>query len=832
MVRDWPIFGRDGDGVAWRPPEELLHESQLARFLRSSGEPTLDVLQARAVADPGWFWGAAADDIGIVWDRRPNTVLDASRGPAWARWWPGASWNYARSAVDQRIARDPDGGAVAWEGEDGTIRQLTNVELAAAVETATRRLHAHGVRPGDRVGILLPMLIETVVAVLALGRLRAIFTPIFSGYAAPAIAARLADCEASMLITVDGFLRRGAWIGLKSVADAAVAASPSVRRMLVVQRAAGAVATPWTDGRDAWWHTPVPGEDEGLAPDHGATTDPETPYMVIYTSGTTGRPKGAVHVHGGFPIKGAQDLAHQFDLGPGDSLFWFTDLGWMMGPWAISGALLRGARLVLYEGAPDFPGPDRLWSIVARHRVTHLGLLPPRSFGPDGPRRGAGPRPRSVVAARPGFDRRAVEPRSVVVVLPRRRRGALPDHQLLGRHRGLGRDRQRQRRGADQARVVLGAVHRDGGGRRRRVGPGPWRGVGELVIRAPMPGMTRGFWRDDEGRYESTYWSRFPGTWVHGDWATIDADGFWYIRGRSDDTLKIAGKRVGPAEVESAAVSHPSVLEAAAIGVPHEIKGEVVVVLSSLRPGETDDPGLRAAIAAAVTGEQLGKNLFKPDRVAAVSALPKTRSGKVMRRAIRAAWLDLDPGDLSAPDDPLTLEAIRGVAARIKLLSTSTQAKDIVTLEPPERGLKRVPVAGRHKEGRFHPESDADRRAWSVRGGRRGEGPADPRSHRRASERSAGCRRQSEVWRRGLPGVTISERAGPIHRRACPTVTTGRRSGASGASRRAAPPPVRRRRTRRPVPKREVGGCDLGARRGTSPTTRRTRPGGSREQEA
>ena len=660
-MSDWPIFGLDGDGVAWRPTDEILRESQLARFLRSTGESSLEALQARAVTDPAWFWGAAADDLGIAWGRQPSTVLDSSRGPAWARWWLGGELNYARAAIDPRNARAPDDEALIWEGEDGSIRRLSNAGLAAAVEAATRRLHAHGIRPGDRVGILLPMLVETVVAVLALGRLQAIYTPIFSGYGAPAIATRLADCEASMLITADGFLRRGAWIGLKSVADAAVAAAPSVHRVLVVQRAAGAVATPWTAGRDHWWHAPVPGEDEGPPPDQGVTTDPETPYMLIYTSGTSGRPKGAVHVHGGFPIKGAQDLAHQFDLGPGDSLFWFTDLGWMMGPWAISGALLRGARLVLYEGAPDCPGPDRLWSIVARHRVTHLGLSP------------------TVIRALMAHGEEPVlaHDRSSLRVLGSTGEPWNPDP-WWWYFRVVGQGRCPIVNYSGGTEVSGGIVSGN------LLGPikpasfsGPCIGtaadvvdeagqsvrgaVGELVIRAPMPGMTRGFWRDDEGRYESTYWSRFPDTWVHGDWARIDADGFWYIQGRSDDTLKIAGKRVGPAEVESAAVSHPSVLEAAAIGVPHEIKGEAVVVLVVLRPGETDDPGLRAAIAATVAA-QLGKPL-KPDRVAAVPAFPKTRSGKVMRRAIRAAWLDLDPGDLSGLDDPRTLEAIRAVAA-------------------------------------------------------------------------------------------------------------------------------------------------------------------------
>ena len=271
----------------------------------------------------------------------------------------GGAFNYAAAALEPRLARDPDGPALAWEGDDGEVRRLTNAELSAAVDRAAAMLSARGVRAGDRVGILLPLLPETAVAVLALGLLEAIYTPIFSGYGAPAVAARLRDAEASVLITADGFLRRGAAVRLKETADAAVADAPSVRQVLVVRRLGDrAGLVPWTPGRDAWW-------DEALAdaavPARGVArrgpTDPETPYMLIYTSGTTGRPKGAVHVHGGFPIKGAQDLAHSFDLGPGDVLCWFTDLGWMMGPWAISGALLLGATLVLYEGVPDSPAP-------------------------------------------------------------------------------------------------------------------------------------------------------------------------------------------------------------------------------------------------------------------------------------------------------------------------------------------------------------------------------------------------------------------------------------------------------------------------------------------
>lgn len=652
---DWPTFGRDAHEVAWRPDPADADAARLTGFLRWTGEPTLDALQARAVTDPGWFWGAAADDIAVAWTRRPRTILDASGGPAWARWWIGGTFDWSWAAVEPRAAREPAGIALTWEGEDGAVRELTNAGLAAAVGAASRQLAGLGVGRGDRVGILLPMLPETVVAVLAVSRLGGIFTPIFSGYAAPAIATRLVDCEASVLITADGFLRRGSWVDLKSVADAAVAAAPSVERVLVVRRAGDRVATHWTDGRDVWWEVGEPGPER--VPVDAPDTDPETPYMIIYTSGTTGRPKGAVHVHGGFPLKAAQDLAHTFDLTERETLFWFTDLGWMMGPWAIAGSLLLGARLVLYEGAPDFPGPDRLWSLVARHRVTHLGLSP------------------TVIRALMAHGEEPVRAhdRSSLRVLGSTGEPWNPEPWWwFFREVGEGRCPIVNYSGGTEVAggIVGGNV----------VGPikpasfsGPCIGtaadvvddagtpvrgrVGELVIRAPLPGMTRGFWNDRE-RYEEAYWRRWPGLWAHGDWASVDADGFWYIHGRSDDTLKVAGKRVGPAEVESAAVSHPAVLEAAAVGVPHDIKGEAIVVLCVLRPGETDDEALRASVAQRIADE-LGKPL-RPEAVAVVRALPKTRSGKVMRRVIRAAWLDQDPGDLSALDDPAAVDAIRG----------------------------------------------------------------------------------------------------------------------------------------------------------------------------
>jgi acetyl-CoA synthetase len=655
----WPTFGRDARDVAWRPDPALAAETRLGRFLASTGERDLDALQAHAVDDPDWFWATAADDLALDWQRRPRTTLDRSAGVEFATWWGAGAFNHAAASVDRRAILEPGGSALVWEGENGDVRALTNAGLREAVDLAAGMLRAQGVGAGDRVGIVLPMLIETAVAVLALGKLQAIFTPIFSGYGAEAIATRLTDAQASTLITADGFYRRGSIVALKATVDAAVAMAPTVRKVLVVNRLSGSGRdVPWTPGRDIWWHEALAAPGSQPLRETPAT-DPETPYMIIYTSGTTGRPKGAVHVHGGFPIKAAQDLAHDFDLRPRDRLFWFTDLGWMMGPWAISGAMLLGASLVLYEGTPDHPGADRLWTIAARHGVTHLGLSPTviralMAHGPD-PVRGHDLTALRVLGSTGEpwnpepwwwFFREVGGGRCPIVNYSGGTEvsGGIVSGNLLSPIKPCGFSGPAVGTAAD----VIGP---DGSSVRGV--------VGELAIRAPMPGMTRGFWHDRE-RYLEAYWTRFPGTWVHGDWAIVDDDGHWFIQGRSDDTLKVAGKRVGPAEVESAAVAVPGVLEAAAIGVPHDVKGEVIVVFCVLGRGETDSIELRAAIAARVA-QSLGKAL-KPEAVVVVAQLPKTRSGKVMRRVARAAYLGLDPGDLSSLDDPLAIEAIRAAA--------------------------------------------------------------------------------------------------------------------------------------------------------------------------
>jgi len=651
-----PIFGTDGAAAAWRPGPAHLERSRLRRFIQARGCADLEELQERAALDPAWFWEAAVDEIGVRFDPPPSSVLDLSRGIEWARWFGGAGFNYVRMAVDDPARDRPDEEALAWEGEDGASRRFTRAELRRAVDRAARAIASLGIGPGDRVGIFLPMIPEAVIAVLAVGKLGAVFTPVFSGYGAASVADRLVDCEARLLITADGTLRRGKVVAMKPVADEALALAPSVEHCLVVSRLG--IEVPWAAHRDVAWQDAL--DAAGGEPLVSAPTDANDPYMIIYTSGTTGRPKGAVHVHAGFPIKAAVDLAQSFDLQRGDTLFWFTDMGWMMGPWAVAGAPMLGARLFIYEGTPDHPAPDRLWAMVERHRITHLGISPTlvrslMTHGDEPPRshdlsslvalgstgepwnpdpwwwlfRAVGGERLPIINYSGGTEIGGgiVGCTTIAPIAPCSFSGPCP---------GMAAD------------VVDATGH-------------PLRGeVGELVIRQPWPGMTQGFWRDPE-RYLEAYWRRLPGVWVHGDWARIDPDGFWYISGRSDDTIKVAGKRIGPAEVESAAVAHPAVVEALAVGVPDETKGEAIVVFAVVRAGAEGGEQLARSIRDLVA-ERLGKS-FRPAAVHLVPALPKTRNGKILRRLARAAYLGLDAGDTSALEDAATLgpiQALRG----------------------------------------------------------------------------------------------------------------------------------------------------------------------------
>ncbi len=543
--------------------------------------------------------------------------------------------------------------AIIWEGEDGAVRRLTYEELAEEVCRLAGALRGLGIGRGDVAGVFMPMMPETVIATLALSKIGAIYVPVFSGFAASAVATRLADCGARLLFTADGFTRRGNTVEMKRIADEAVAQAAGVERVIVCRRMG--LKVPWTGGRDHWWEDVVRNYPTSARTE---PMDPEDPFMIIYTSGTTGRPKGTVHVHVGFPLKGTMDMAYCFDVRPDDRVFWYTDLGWMMGPWLIIGTLTLGATMVLYDGTPDHPTPERLWQIIARHRATVLGISPTAIRGLM--RHGDEPPQRHDLSSLRilGSTGEPWNPESWTWYFERVGRGRLPIMNYAG--------------GTEISGGILGCDVLHPQVPTAFSGPIPGiaadvydeqgrsvRGeVGELVITQPWPGMTRGFWKDP-GRYIETYWSRWPDVWVHGDWVRADADGFWYVLGRSDDTLKVAGKRVGPAEVESALTTHPAVSEAAAIGVPHEIKGEVIVCFAVLRPGYNPTETLSGELKT-TAASLLGKALA-PDDVRFVRDLPKTRNAKIMRRVIRARFLGLDPGDLSSLENPQAVEEIPAI---------------------------------------------------------------------------------------------------------------------------------------------------------------------------
>ncbi len=642
-----------GQSIVWQPNPEWMAASNLQKFMQKWNIPDYDELYRRSIDDIEWFWNAVLDDLGIEFSRPYERVVDLSGGIQFPTWCVGGRMNIIHNCLDKwQNTPTRDLPALIWEGEEGRQRILTYAELNAEVERAAAALRALGLKKGDAIGLFMPMIPELAIAFLAIAKIGGIILPLFSGYGPEAIAKRLADAGAKALFAADGVLRRGKPVRMKPVADEALKRVDSVQHVIVVRRL-GDEDVPMQSPRDLDWQAFLARAGDAT---HTEDTDAEDVVMLIYTSGTTGRPKGAVHTHCGFPIKSAMDMYYPMDVKPGERMYWMTDMGWMMGPWEVFGTLLIGASMVFYDGAPDYPDVDRVWALVEQHRITHLGVSPTliRALKPHG----TGPIQRHDLSSlrAVGSTGSPWDPESWLWLFD----NVLDSRKPILNYSGgteisggivCGNFFKPLKPCAFSGPVIgMDADVVDESGQ-------PVRGaVGELVIRQPWIGMTRGFWRDRQ-RYLDTYWSRFENVWLHGDFAAIDEDGLWYILGRSDDTIKVAGKRLGPAEVESILNAHPAVAESAAIGVPHPVKDNEVVCFCVLRPGVEADESLREELMQRVI-EQLGKPL-KPREIKFVDALPKTRNAKVMHRVIRAVYLGEDPGDLSSLEDPSTIEAIR-----------------------------------------------------------------------------------------------------------------------------------------------------------------------------
>ena len=643
-------FGQD---VVWRPEPSDVRETNLMSFMDRHGFNSLKSLHKRSVDDPEWFWDAVLKDLDIQFYEPYKAALERTDDPAFPKWCVGGQMNIVHNCLDKWLSGETaTKTAFRCETENGETVILSYSELNDRVCQVANALVSIGIKKGDVVGLFMPMTPELVSAFLAICKIGAILLPLFSGYGPHAIATRLTDAGACAVITADGFLRRGKEVPMKRLLDSALEECPLVTRVLV-NRKINLPDTPWTEGRDVWWDEIVPNQSKRA---ETVKTSAEDVVMIIYTSGTTGRAKGAVHTHCGFPVKAAQDMAHAMDLRPGEMMYWMSDMGWMMGPWLVFGSLLCGAGMLFYDGAPDYPDPDRLWRLVEDHRVTHLGISPVliRAIMPHG----------TAMLDSSSFEHlRAIgstgspwDPESWKWVFENVLKSRKPILNYSGGTEISGGILSGNMLTPLKPCAFSGPVPGMAADVVNELGESVQNEVGELVIRGPWIGMTRGFWNDKQ-RYLDSYWRRFEGVWVHGDFAAIDDDGLWYILGRSDDTIKIAGKRVGPAEVEAILNSHPDVLESAAIGIPDEIKGEILAVYCVVSDASKATEEYRSELIELVSRE-LGKPL-KPSFLGFTSALPKTRNAKVIRRLIKAVHEDSDLGDTSGLEDATTIDAIR-----------------------------------------------------------------------------------------------------------------------------------------------------------------------------
>ena len=636
------------DASVWLPTDAYLQGSNIAELMRRMGVETYDDLLQAAASDPGRFWDVSLEQLGIVFDRPSAEFADLSRGKEWPEFFPGAQFNFAAECL-----RTPDAGggetALCWENEAGDTKVYSYDELADVTRRFAAGLLRLGVSKGDRVALLLPNIPEAVFAFVAVGYIGAVAVPLYSGFGPEAASARLNDAGASVLVCADGFIRRGKPIVLTETAEALMKRVPTLKQLVMVDALGSAAPACEHVG----WDELVAQDASDLVP---AATGALDSCILMYTSGTTGKPKGAVHVHAGFPLRVAQDAAYHFDFRKSDRLFWMSDMGWMVGPYSIISTLMLKGALVLFDGAPDQPDYGRLRAISGRHGVTHFGTAPSaiRAFAAN-----------EAAALAPAAETirvlitagEIIDAESFHWYYNKFGQGRLPIINYTGGTEVSGAIlsnsvmRPIRPGGFNSIGIGMHAGVVDPAGNRVKGAPG------ELAIFEPFIGMTMGFWGTPE-RYIESYWTKIPGIWMHGDLAIEEEDGHFTLLGRCDDVMKVAGKRIGPSEIEAIVADGHDIVEAVAFGVPDALSGEAIVIM--IVPGPDSSDGAEARAAKTVT-DRLGK-AFRPKSVATVSRLPKTRNGKVVRRLARAAWLGEAAGNVDGLEDPGVFEELKAVA--------------------------------------------------------------------------------------------------------------------------------------------------------------------------
>ena len=640
--------------------DDLLHENRSfppPPAFRSKARIQDEQIYAEAERDPEAFWEKFADEL--EWSRRWDKVLDWN--PPHAKWFVGGQLNVSVNCLDRHVrGARRNQPAIVWEGEPGDRRTLTYAELFRDVSKFANVLRSLGIRKGDRVAIYMPLVPELAVAMLACARIGAIHNVVFGGFSAEALRDRINDAKARLLITADGGYRRGQIVPLKKVADEAVTGAPSIEHVIVVERGAGLVAgASMESGRDRWYHDLM----KDAAPECPAEPmDSEDMLYILYTSGTTGKPKGIVHTTGGYLVGTYATTKLVFDLRD-DDVYWCTaDIGWVTGhSYVVYGPLANGATVLMYEGAPDWPDKGRFWSLIERHRVTIFYTAPTaiRAFmkwGTEWPARHDLSSLRLL-----GSVGEPINPEAWMWY-----------HKAIGGGRCPVVDTWWQTETGSIMITPLPGVTNLKPGSATRPFPGIGAeirnergetvavGGGFLALTRPWPAMLRGIYGDPE-RYVRQYWNKWgSGVYVTGDGAKRDADGYFWLLGRVDDVINVAGHRIGTMEVESALVDHPSVAEAAVVGRSHDLKGQAITAFVTLKEdarGIQSTEDLIADLKAHVV-RKIGA-IARPDDILLTADLPKTRSGKIMRRLLRDIAEGKTLGDTTTLADPAAVARLK-----------------------------------------------------------------------------------------------------------------------------------------------------------------------------
>lgn len=648
--------------IVHRSSMEFVESTNVWEFMQAHGIDDYDTLIKRTTTDVDgvdasgleWFWDELVDYLGIEFYEDYDAIRDDSRGPQFDEWYSGGSINVAHNTVDRHAAQDNERRnkvAVLWEGEDGVVQETTYHELARQSNQVANFLVDAGVERGDTVGLFMPMVPEVVSILYGCLKAGAIAVPIFSGFGVDAAATRIEDAACSVLFTGDGFLRRGSPVTLKGTADDAIAAADSEVTDVVVYERLG-LDVPTTDGRDQSWEEAVGSRDDEF---DTRALDSNDESLLLYSSGTTGQPKGIVHTHAGILMQCAKEVYFGFDLQPADRFFWVSNIGWMMGPWSLIGTHTFGGTVFIYEGAPDHPQPNRFWNMIDRHDITQFGVSPTaiRALREEGDEWIEGHDLSSLRLL--GSTGEPWDPESWQWFYDQVGNGDTPIINISGGTEICGcflmpmpiNDLKPCTLGGPGLGMDVDIV--DGNGESVRED----NEQGYLVARDSCPSMTKSLWGGDE-RYLEEYWSTWEDIWNHGDWAQQDEDGFWFLHGRADDTLNVAGRKVGPAEIESVAIEHEDIAQAVTVGVPDDTTGTAVVLFAIADDGRDADEHLATEVRE-IVGEEHGKP-FLPREVNFVDEFPKTQSGKIVRRVIEVAYTGDDLGDLSSIDNPEVLD--------------------------------------------------------------------------------------------------------------------------------------------------------------------------------